>query len=370
VFSVKLPRRLLLGPGPSNVHPRVLAALAQPLVGHLDPAFLAVLDEVQARLRTLFGTRNALCLPLSGTGSAGMEASFTNLVEPGDEVLVGVAGVFGERMCELARRLGAKLTRVDAEPGTPLDPDAMADAIRRVRPALVAFVHGETSTGVLQPVPEIAAAARAAGALVLLDCVTTLGGVPVALDAWGVDVAYSATQKCLACPPGLSPFTLGERAQARVRARRTPTPSWYLDVTLLASYYGGERVYHHTAPISSIVALAESLRMLDAEGMPARAARHAAAAAALWEALAPQGFTPLVEPPWRLPPLTALRLPEPVAERGEAALRRELLSRFGIEVGGGLGKLAGQIWRVGLMGENARLIHVEALLFALRRLLG
>jgi alanine-glyoxylate transaminase/serine-glyoxylate transaminase/serine-pyruvate transaminase len=369
VFSARLPRRLLLGPGPSNVHPRVLAALAQPLVGHLDPAFLAILDEVQTRLRGLFATRNALTLPISGTGSAGMEACFTNLVEPDDEVLVGVAGVFGERMCDLARRLGARLHRVDAEPGTALDPSAMAEAIGRVRPKLVAFVHGETSTGVLQPVPEIAAAARAAGALVLLDCVTTLGGVPVEIDAWGIDAAYSATQKCLACPPGLAPFTFGERALARVRARRTPTPSWYLDVSLLASYYGSERVYHHTAPISSIVALAESLRMLEAEGIAARVDRHRVASEALIEAVRPQGFTPLVEEPWRLPPLTSLRLPESVTARGEAAVRRELLTRFGIEVGGGLGKLAGQIWRIGLMGENARVIHVDALRFALERLL-
>jgi len=369
VFSARLPRRLLLGPGPSNVHPRVLAALAQPLVGHLDPAFLALLDEVQMRLRGLFGTRNALTLPISGTGSAGMEACFTNLIEPDDEVLVGVAGVFGERMCELARRLRARLHRVDAEPGTALDPSAMAEAISRVRPKLVAFVHGETSTGVLQPVTEIAAAARAAGALLLLDCVTTLGGVPVEIDAWGIDAAYSATQKCLACPPGLAPFTFGERALARVRARRTPTPSWYFDVSLLASYYGSERVYHHTAPISSIVALAESLRMLEEEGLAARGARHRIASEALLEAMRPLGFTPLVEDPWRLPPLTSLRLPEAVVARGEAAVRRELLTRFGIEVGGGLGKLAGQIWRVGLMGENARVIHVEALRFALERLL-
>jgi alanine-glyoxylate transaminase/serine-glyoxylate transaminase/serine-pyruvate transaminase len=369
VFSVKLPRRLLLGPGPSNVHPRVLAAQAQPLVGHLDPAFLALLDEVMERLRGLFGTRNALTLPISGTGSAGMEACFANLVEPDDEVLVGVAGVFGERMCELARRLGARVTRVDAEPGTPLDPGALAEAIRRGRPRLVAFVHGETSTGVLQPVEEIAAAARAAGARVLLDCVTTLGGVPVALDAWGVDAAYSATQKCLGCPPGLAPLSFGERAMAKLRARRASPPSWYLDVALLSSYYGGERVYHHTAPISAIVGLAESLRMIEAEGMDERAARHRAAAEALVEGVAPLGFEPLVEAAYRLPPLTSLRLPDAVTRRGEASVRRALLTQSGIEVGGGLGKLAGQIWRVGLMGENARVIHVEALLFALRRAL-
>ncbi len=370
MFSVRLPRRLLLGPGPSNVHPRVLAAMSQPLVGHLDPAFLALLDEVQSRLRGLFGTRNASTLPISGTGSAGMEACFVNLVEPDDEVVIGVAGVFGERMCEVARRHGARVTRVEAEPGTSLDVAPFASAILRVRPALVAFVHAETSTGVLQPVAEIAAAARDAGALVVLDCVTSLGGLPVELDAWGVDAAYSGTQKCLSCPPGLSPLSVSERALERIRARRTPVSSWYLDLTLLAGYYGSERVYHHTAPISAIVGLAEALRMIDAEGMEARAARHFAAAAALVEGVASLGFLPLVAAPCRLPTLTALCLPDAILRRGEAALRRALLSRYGIEIGGGLGKLAGQIWRVGLMGENARLIHVEALLFALRRELG
>jgi alanine-glyoxylate transaminase/serine-glyoxylate transaminase/serine-pyruvate transaminase len=367
VQSVKLPRRLLLGPGPSNVHPRVLAAMSQPLVGHLDPAFLQVLDEVQARLRTLFGTRNAMTLPISGTGSAGMEACFANLVEPGDDVLVGVAGVFGERMCEVARRLGARVSRVEAEPGTPLDPAAMAEAIARVRPAVVACVHAETSTGVHQPVAEIGAAAQAAGALMILDCVTSLAGLPVAVDAWGVDAAYSGTQKCLSCPPGLSPLTVSERALARVRARRAPVPSWYLDLTLLAGYYGGERVYHHTAPISAVVGLAEALRMIESEGMEVRIARHAHAAAALIEGLAPLGFRPLVDAAYRLPMLTSLRLPDFVVRQGEATVRRALLMRYGIEVGGGLGKLAGQIWRIGLMGENARCIHVEALLFALQR---
>jgi alanine-glyoxylate transaminase/serine-glyoxylate transaminase/serine-pyruvate transaminase len=345
----------------------VLAAMSQPLVGHLDPAFLAVLDEVQARLRGLFGTRNALTLPISGTGSAGMEACFANLVEAGDEVVIGVAGVFGERMAEVARRHGARVTRVETEPGSALDADAFVAAIRRVRPALVAFVHAETSTGVLQPVAEIAAAAREVGALVVLDCVTSLGGLPVTLDAWGIDAAYSGTQKCLSCPPGLSPLSASERALERIRGRRTPVSSWYLDLSLLAGYYGRDRVYHHTAPISAIAGLAESLRMIDAEGMPARTARHVDAAEALVEGIERLGFTPLVAAEVRLPTLTALRLPDVVVRRGEAALRRALLSRYGIEVGGGLGKLAGQIWRVGLMGENARRIHVEALLFALAR---
>jgi alanine-glyoxylate transaminase/serine-glyoxylate transaminase/serine-pyruvate transaminase len=232
---------------------------------------------------------------------------------------------------------------------------------------VVAFVHAETSTGVCQPVPPIAAAAREAGALLVLDCVTSLAGLPLEVDAWGVDAAYSGTQKCLSCPPGLSPASFSARALERVRARTTPVQSWYLDLELLAGYLGEQRVYHHTAPISAILGLAEALRRVEEEGMEVREQRHREAAAALLEGLAPFGFEPLVEESVRLPMLSTLRLPEAVTRRGEAALRRRLLERYGIEVGGGLGKLAGQIWRVGLMGENARLTNVEALLSALRR---
>jgi alanine-glyoxylate transaminase/serine-glyoxylate transaminase/serine-pyruvate transaminase len=366
-----LPRRLLLGPGPSNVHPRVLRALGQPLAGHLDPAFLALLDDVQAALRRLFGTGNAMTLPLSGTGSAGMEGCLVNLLEPGDHAVIGVAGVFGERMCEVASRCGARVTRVETEPGTALDANAMAEAIQRVRPRVVAFVHAETSTGVHQPVADIARAARDAGALLVLDCVTSLAGMPVEVDAWGVDAAYSGTQKCLSCPPGLSPASFSERAVERVRSRRTPVQSWYLDLKLLAGYVGRERAYHHTAPVSSIVALREGLRLVEEEGMEARAERHREAAAALLEGLGPLGFSPLVEEPsHRLPMLTSLRLPAALEGGAEAELRRRLLDRYGVEVGGGLGKLSGRIWRVGLMGENARLTNVESLLCALRRELG
>jgi alanine-glyoxylate transaminase/serine-glyoxylate transaminase/serine-pyruvate transaminase len=362
-----LPRRLLLGPGPSNVHPRVLRAMAQPLIGHLDPAFLALLDRVQAALRRLFGTENELTLPLSATGSAGMEACLVNLLEPGDEIVVGVAGVFGERMAEVARRAGARVTRVDTEPGTPLPERAMIDAIQRVKPRVVSFVHAETSTGVCQPVEAIARAARDAGALVVLDCVTSLGGLPLSLDAWGIDAAYSGTQKCLSCPPGLSPASFSARAVERVRARKTPVQSWFLDVGLLANYFGGPRAYHHTAPITAIFGLAEGLRIVDEEGMEVRAARHRSAAEQLIEGVRPLGFEPLVEARYRLPMLTTLRLPDAVTRRGEADLRRALLDRYGVEVGGGLGPLAGKVWRIGLMGENARLINVEALLFALKK---
>jgi alanine-glyoxylate transaminase/serine-glyoxylate transaminase/serine-pyruvate transaminase len=366
-----MPRRLLLGPGPSNVHPRVLQAMAQPLVGHLDPAFLEVMDEVQERLRRLFGTTNPMTLPLSGTGSAGMEACFANLLERGDRVVIGVAGVFGERMCEVARRLGAEVTRVETEPGSILEAPAMAEAIERVRPRAVAFVHAETSTGVCQPVEAIARAARDADALLILDCVTSLGGIPLRLDAWGVDAAYSGTQKCLSCPPGLSPASFSQRAVTRALWRPTPVSSWYLDLGLLSGYYGGERVYHHTAPVSTVLALAEALRRVEEEGMEEREARHRAAAALLLEGLAPLGFTPLVEAEeYRLPMLCAVRLPAVLDATSEATLRRRLLEKYGIEVGGGLGPLAGRVWRIGLMGENARFANVEALLSALRRELG
>lgn len=344
--------------------------MASPLLGHLDPEFLELLDRVQSRLRSLFQTRNTLTLPLPTTGSGGMEACLGNLLERGDEIVVGVAGVFGARMCETARRMGARVTRVETEPGTILEAAAMDAAIARVRPAVVAFVHAETSTGVLQPVESIARAAREAGALVVLDCVTSLGGVPVALDDWGIDAAYSGTQKCLSCPPGLSPASFSQRALTRVRTRETPVQSWYLDVELLGGYFGGDRVYHHTAPVSSIFALAEGLQLIEEEGMATRAMRHAESARALIEGLGELGFEPLVDEPYRLPMLTSVRLPEAVTRAGEAGLRKQLLDKYRIEVGGGLGALAGQIWRIGLMGENARLTNVDSLLCALRHELG
>jgi len=364
-----LPSRLLLGPGPSNVHPRVREAMARPLLGHLDPVFLQLLDGVQRRLRDLFGTGNELTLPLSGTGSAGMEACLVNLLERGDRIVVGVNGVFGGRMAEVAQRAGAEVTRVDARWGEPLDEAEMCETIRRIEPNVVAFVHAETSTGVLQEPQTIATAAHEVGALVVLDCVTSLAGVPVSLDEWGIDAAYSGTQKCLSCPPGLSPASFSARALQRVRERSSPVQSWYLDVSLLANYYGKQRVYHHTAPISAVYALAESLRIVEDEGMETRAQRHACAARALLEGLLALGFTPLVEEAHRLPMLTAVRLPERVRRLGEAELRGVLLEDHCIEVGAGLGDLAGEIWRIGLMGENANPHSVERLLTALSSLL-
>jgi len=339
--------------------------MAQPLVGHLDPNFLTLLDEIQALLRPLFGTSNRFTLPLSATGSAGMETCLVNLLEPGHRIVVGVNGVFGGRMVEVATRAGAEVHPVKANWGDPLDEQAMIDAINRVQPEVVALVHAETSTGVHQPIPEITRAAQAIGALVVLDCVTSLSGLPVELDEWGIDAAYSGTQKCLSCPPGLSPISFSERALAHVRSRSKPVQSWYLDVSLLDGYYGGERIYHHTAPVSALYGLAEALRLIEDEGLPARIRRHQVAGEALVERLAPMGFTPLVSTPYRLPMLTTLRLPESLPPQEEAALRRRLLEHHNIEVGGGLGELAGQVWRVGLMGENAHLQSVEKLAAAL-----
>ena len=363
-----VPQRLLLGPGPSNVHPRVLDALSQPLIGDLDPAFLAILDRVQAGLADLFGVSAGLTLPIPTTGSGGMEACFANLLEPDDRIVVGVAGVFGTRMCEVAQRMGARVSRVDSEWGRPVPPDRMAQAVQEIRPRAAAFVHAETSTGVEQPVEAITSAAREVGALVVLDCVTSLGGLPVKLEDWGVDAAYSGTQKCLSCPPGLSPVHLSERALERVRTRKSPVQNWYLDAGLLAGYFGDERVYHHTAPVSAILGLGEALEMIAEEGMAARTQRHQEASRSLLEGVEPLGFRPLVAAEHRLPMLNALELPASVQERsgGEAGLRRRLLDEYGVEVGGGLGALAGRIWRIGLMGENARPASVEALLSVLR----
>jgi alanine-glyoxylate transaminase/serine-glyoxylate transaminase/serine-pyruvate transaminase len=339
--------------------------MATPLIGHLDPAFLELLDSVQADLRCLFGTTNPFTLPLSAPGSAGMEACLVNLLEPGDPVVIGVNGVFGGRMAEVAGRAGAVVTRVEAQWGHPLDVDAVADAIRGQRPKVVAFVHAETSTGVLQQPEAIVRAAREAGAFVVMDCVTSLGGLPLALDEWGIDAAYSGTQKCLSCAPGMSPVSFSERAIERVRARKVPVQSWFLDVSMLSRYYGGDRAYHHTAPISAIYGLAEGLRIVLEEGIDARHQRHVEAAAALIEGTGSLGFEPLVAPPHRLPMLTTLRLPSWVTSLGEAKVRGLLLERYDIEVGGGLGALAGDVWRIGLMGENARIESVDRLVHAL-----
>jgi alanine-glyoxylate transaminase/serine-glyoxylate transaminase/serine-pyruvate transaminase len=360
--------RILMGPGPSNPYPDVTAALVHPVLGHLDPAFLAILDETMARLRTVFATENPLTLPVSGTGSAGMEAAFVNFVRPGDPVVVGVNGVFGERMCEVAGRLGAEVIAVEAPWGQPLDPGAVLGA--HPAPSMIALVHAETSTGVAN---DVEAVGRGKGdALLVADMVTSLAGIPVAVDGWGVDIAYSGTQKCLGVPPGLAPLTVSPQARARLVERPS---SWYLDLNLLAHYVeggsGGGRVYHHTAPVTMIGALNAGLGAVLDEGLEAGWARHAECGVLLQGGLEDLGLTLFAAKEARLPQLTTVEVPGNLpGAMTEADCRRRLLDDYGIEIGGGAGKLAGQIWRIGCMGHTARRRNVEALLGALAEVLG
>lgn len=358
--------RLLLGPGPSNPYPEAQLALGRPMLGHLDPEFLALLDETAERLRRVFRTRNALTLPISGTGSAGMETCFVNLLEPGDTAIVGVNGVFGERMCDVARRCGADVVRIEEAWGRALDPQRLLDA-HRARPdaRLVAVVHAETSTGVENDVAPLGAL-RDTDTLVVVDTVTSLGGIPVEVDGWGIDACYSGTQKCLGVPPGLAPLTFSERAVARLQARTSPPQSWYLDLGLIGAYVGPARRYHHTAPVSMICSLHAGLGALLDEGLDAAWDRHRTVGALLHDALPSLGFRLLAEDGHRLPQLTSCWLPDGV---DDAAVRTALLERYGIEVGGGLGEFAGKAWRVGLMGNSARERSVLALLGALRELI-
>lgn len=361
------PHRILLGPGPSLVHPRVLRALSMPLLGHLDPAFLRVMNDIQALLRLVFQTEHRFTIALSGTGSAGMEASIVNLVEPGDAVVVGINGVFGTRLASVVERCGGKVIRVEAPWGTCIEPDAVEQALVRSGPVkAVAIVHAETSTGAWQPLEEIATLCRQQQALFVVDAVTSLGGVPVDVDRLGIDVCYSGTQKCLSCPPGLSPFTMSERALAVVKQRRTPCQSWYLDMGLIAGYWAeGTRAYHHTAPISMLYALREALRLVEEEGLPARFKRHQVNSEALLAGLGTLGLNPLPPAGRRLPMLNCVRVP---AHIPEADIRAQLLTHYGIEIGGGLGPLLGKVWRIGLMGESSTEAHVLTLLNALEAL--
>lgn len=355
--------RLLMGPGPSNPYPEVTMALAGPVVGHLDPQFLALLDSTNERLRRVFATDNPLTLPISATGSAGMETSFVNFVRPGAAVVVGVNGVFGERMCEVAGRLGADVIRVDAPWGEPIDPERLLSA--HPSPTIIAVVHAETSTGVRN---EIAPLGRGKGdALLLVDMVTSLGGIEVAVDDWFVDIAYSGTQKCLGVPPGLAPLTVSARALERIVERPT---SWYLDLNLLARYVqegsGAGRVYHHTAPVSMVAALHAGLGVLLDEGIPDVQQRHAACGKELQSGLEAMGLELLAEPAHRLPQLTTVKVPEGI---DDARCRGRLLADYGIEIGAGAGQLAGQIWRIGCMGNTARRRNVATLLAALGEVL-
>src|SRR5688572_25875482 len=357
------PQRLLMGPGPSNVAPTVLQAMSAPLLGHLDPVFVKMMDEIKAMLRSVFLTKNEMTFPVSGTGSAGMEFCFVNLIEPGDEVLIGVNGVFGGRMVDVAERCGAKVTKVEATWGKIIEPSQVAEACKGRRPKLVAIVHAETSTGALTPVEEISRLAHDAGALMLLDTVTSLGGCPVKIDEWQIDAVYSGTQKCLSCPPGLSPVSLSPRAMQVATTRKKKVQSWYLDVNLLASYWGQERVYHHTAPISMNYALHEALRLVLREGLENRFNRHQQNHLTLKRGLSDMGVGLASQEGHQLWQLNAVKVPEGADEAG---LRKRLLAEHNIEVGAGLGSLKGKIIRVGLMGETSKQENVEKFLRAFR----
>ena len=358
--------RILMGPGPSNPYPEVIEAFTRPVMGHLDGEFLDLLDETCDRLRAVFRTGNALTFPVSGTGSAGMEAAFVNVVSVGDTVVVGVNGVFGERMCDVAARCGAEVVRVDADWGTPLDPQRLLDA--HPAPAVIAVVHAETSTGVRNDLAELGSAKG--DALLLADCVTSLGGIEVRLDDWGVDIAYSGTQKCLGVPPGLAPVSVSPRAIERFRSC---PQSWYFDMGMIADYVttGGARAYHHTAPISMIYALHAGLGVVLDEGLEATHHRHQHCGDMLQAGLEARDFALAATAGARLPQLTSVRVPEhrlPPA-MGEADVRRTLLDHYGIEIGGGLGPWAGKCWRIGSMGHTARHRNVTLILAALDELL-
>ena len=355
--------RMLMGPGPSDVNPRVLEAMGRTCVGHLDPQFLEVLNDIREMLQQVFQTRNELTLAVSGTGSAGMETCVVNLVEPGDRMLVCVAGVFGQRMKDVAERAGAQVTAIEVPWGQVFSADQVASALDEHGPFKVAgIVHAETSTGAAQPIEPISRVVHDAGALFLVDTVTSLGGMEVDVDGWGIDACYSGTQKCLSCPPGLAPVTFSGRCVDVFSGRGTKVQSWYLDMNMVRQYWGSERLYHHTAPINMNYALHEALRIVLEEGLPARWARHLRHHRALKAGLEAMGIRYLADPDHQLPMLNAVAAPEGVAE---ADVRKRLLAESAIEIGGGLGEFKGKAWRIGLMGESATGRHVKACLSAL-----
>ncbi len=364
--QLDLPPRLLLGPGPSNYDNRVRQALSTNEIGHLDPKFIELMNENQELLRYVWQTDNAFTIPVSGTGSAAMEATLANLVEPDDIVLIGVNGYFGERLCEMASRYRADVRRIDKDWGEVFTLEEIGEALETHRPAILGLIHGETATGACQPMEGIGKLCREFDCLLLLDTVTSLGGVPVFLDHWHVDVAYSGSQKCISCPPGISPLTFGPRAVEKLNHRRTKVANWYLDMSLLGKYWGAERTYHHTAPVNMNFALREALRIIAEEGLENRWERHLRNARALWEGLEDLGIGLHVSEDYRLPSLTTALVPDEVDAKAVTAY---LLENFNIEISGAFGPLAGKVWRIGLMGHNSRHENVVLLLAALKEAL-
>ncbi len=365
--ELKVPPRILLGPGPTIANPRVLKAMTTPMLGYLDVDFVQIMNDTVELLREVYGTKNKLTFPVSGTGTSGMEASLANIIEPGDAVIVGINGYFGGRIADIAERCGAVVTPIEAEWGEIIQPEQIDEACEKVRPKLIAIVHGETSTGILQPLEDIIDITHKNDALFLADCVTSLGGQPVDLDVRGIDIAYSCTQKCLAGPPGLSPVSFSDRAVDVIRKRKTRIQSFYLDVTLLEEYWTGDtRKYHHTVSMSLIYALREALRIIQEEGQSERYKRHEQNAAALIAGAEAIGLDPAAAEDYRLPMLTTLRIPDGI---DDVTLRKRLLQDYSIEIGGGLGIFAGKAWRIGLMGDAANEQNVLLVLNAIEKLL-
>ena len=364
VAQLDVPPRLLLGPGPSNAHPRVLQALGMRQIGHLDPKFIELMSETQELLRYAWQTSNQLTIPVSGTGSAAMEACFANLIEPGDVVLIGINGYFGLRMVDMAERYGAEVKTITKKWGEVFELNELTKAVSTHKPRLVGLVHAETSSGACMPMEGIGDLCQQNDCLLVLDTVTSLGGLPVFLDEWGVDAAYSGSQKCLSCPPGIAPLTFGPRAVEKLNNRQKKVANWYLDLTMVGKYWGSERTYHHTAPINMNYGLREALRLVAEEGLEQRWQRHHDNAEYFWNGLKEIGLECHVEAAHRLPSLTTVRVPEGVDAK---AVQEELLQKYNIEIAGGLGELAGKVWRVGLMGFNSRRENVTLLLNALRK---
>jgi len=365
--ELQVPQRILMGPGPANVAPQVLNAMAQCPIGHLDPAFLEIMNDVKAMLQAVFQTKNDRTLAVSGTGTAGMETCLGNVIEPGDEAIICVAGFFGDRMGAMAERMGAKVTRLDVEWGTAFEPEQVEAALKKVkRPKVVAIVHAETSTGVWQPLEDISRLTHEYGAFFLVDAVTSLGGLPVKVDEWGIDAIYSGSQKCLGSPPGLAPISVNDRVLKALFNRKKPVHSWYLDLSLVGQYWGTERIYHHTAPVNAIYGLRECLRLVLEEGLEARWARHLHHHKALVAGIEAMGLRMHAKEGYRLPMLNTVRVPDGI---DEAAVRRRLLEDYSIEIAGGLGGLRGKIWRIGLMGHSSNRRNVMLFLAAFEEIL-